>query len=663
MNPKNDKRARVRRNSRWNFWVLILVLFGSGCETSGQNKVPDFVHHLTSQVQFDQLGAEPLTEKYGQVASVKVIWDLKDFKLYFTNSKKYHVHYDFCKARLGYWKSLYLFNQANYSNNRNRRFVLANINHYPGSETWALEFSSADLIEPDLALKTVEKVKESAFFGADLRLMLNTQRLLDAFDDLDQAQKIKTILPEEIYAGLVYQPLNCKESYGYLRRKKVADLEDSPPGPTDIVVLDGPALDIPAVAGLFSPEFQTPLSHLVVLCKNRGTPYVAQKGIWDHPKVLAFENQLVHLIVDIDSFQILPAELKKAERFWRSHRPAKAQKLRINKKVTGLVPLSDRKLSRVDVVGGKARNFGILMKIAADSKNGFKTPECAFGIPFSYYLAHFEQSGAKALLEELLLDPVLKNDQKQLRTRLLGIQAAIKQHPVDRALLKLITNKVKRGSPTMRMRFRSSTNAEDIEGFNGAGLYDSKTGIVGDSVKTVEKAIQKVWASVWNLRAFQERDYFRIDQRQVAMGVLVHRSFPNEAANGVAITKNLYRERDAGFVINVQIGEVSVVSPPPGVTCDQLLCYSNSDIGFFKNRDIIEYITRSSLRRGESVLADEQVIHLTEQLEKIKRYYYHEISGHFEDFAYGGYALDVEFKIDGPDNTLYIKQVRPYSDD
>ena len=54
-------------------------------------------------------------------------------------------------------------------------------------------------------------------------------------------------------------------------------------------------------------------------------------------------------------------------------------------------------------------------------------------------------------------------------------------------------------------RFRSSTNAEDLENFNGAGLYDSKAAKKNHKTKTIDAAIKEVWASLWNFRAFNER--------------------------------------------------------------------------------------------------------------------------------------------------------------
>ncbi|HEX2901494.1 MAG TPA: PEP/pyruvate-binding domain-containing protein, partial [Bacteroidia bacterium] len=503
------------------------------------------------------------------------------------------------------------------------------------------------------------------------QLFLNTTRLEQAMTAEGAPKGISIVLPDEIYAGLTYQALNCKTGYGYLRRLSVAKLDTDPPGPTDIVVLDGPALDIPAVAGLMSPEFQTPLSHLNVLCKNRGTPYIAQKNIWTDSLILALENQLVFFEVFPDSFHLLPANLKDAERFWESRRPKKVQRLNMNIKSSELQQMDRLGLNSVQLVGGKASNFAILQRLASESKGKWRVPEGGFAIPFYWYWQHFEQSGAKLLAESLLADEVAMADSRALRLRLLEIQSAIETHPLDPRLIGLVEEQVRKSSPTMRMRFRSSTNAEDIEGFNGAGLYESKTGIVGDTCKPISKAIRQVWGSLWNFRAFQEREYYRIAHMNCAMGLLVHRSFPDEQANGVAITKNLYRPDYYGFVINVQRGETSVVSPPAGVECDQLLCYSDSDVDFYKNKRIVEYITLGNQNGGKPVLSEAEVILLTEQLAEIKRYYFQrraEYSMSEDEWtynvpeAYNRFALDLEFKFDGPERILYIKQVRPYND-
>lgn len=665
--PQSFPAVRCFYDTKW-----LGVALGSliACTLMAQPPAPDYLHRLYSMTDFDLLKGKPLTEKYGQVASIKIVLDLRTDLLYFTSSSRFEWHYDFCHDRLGFWQSNYLFNEANYSDSPRRRFVLANVNHFLSDDRWTLEFSSADNVPLEMAAGLYHRVVDSTFMGDRLQLFLNTLRLQEAMKAPGAPKGIAVVLPDEIYAGLSYQALNCKVGYGYLRRLSVSQMEAQPPSPTDVVVLDGPALDIPAVAGLLSPEFQTPLSHLNILCKNRGTPFMAQKGIWDDSLILALEGQLVFFEVFPDSFHLWPADLAQAQRFWESRRPRKVQRLKMDITTSALQPMDRLGLQSVRMVGGKASNFAVLQRLAVASKGKWRVPEGGFAIPFYWYWQHFEASGARSLAQSLLAQPATLADARLLRERLQEIQAAMTAHPVSPDLLHLVEAQVRATSPTLRMRFRSSTNAEDIEGFNGAGLYDSKTGIVGDTTRPIAEAIREVWASLWNFRAFQEREYYRIDHMRCAMGLLVHRSFPDEEANGVAITKNLYRPDYFGFVVNVQAGEVSVVSPPPGVECDQLICYSDSDLDFYKKKRIVEYLTYSNLTQGKPVLTEDEVVLLTEQLAEIKRYYYqlrqglYAPSGDGEEAmnAYNRFGLDLEFKLDGPGRVLYIKQVRPYSE-
>ena len=136
------------------------------------------------------------------------------------------------------------------------------------------------------------------------------------------------------------------------------------------------------------------------------------------------------------------------------------------------------------------------------------------------------------------------------------------------------------------VRFRSSSNVEDALEFNGAGLYESTSVCAADTLdpeilessycdptreneRTIERALKKVWASLWTHRAFEERAYFQIPQESAAMGILVNRAFLDETANGVAFTGNPQNSRDRRYVITVQRGEESVVSPEPGVTAER----------------------------------------------------------------------------------------------
>ena len=107
------------------------------------------------------------------------------------------------------------------------------------------------------------------------------------------------------------------------------------------------------------------------------------------------------------------------------------------------------------------------------------------------------------------------------------------------------------------------------------------------------------------------------------MGVLCHRSFPNEKANGVVITKNLYRNNYRGFVINAQFGETSVVNPPDGTTCEQMICYSDKNDSFY-GKNIVEYLSYSNILPDtiDQVLSTNEVNLLTREISQIKKAYY-----------------------------------------
>jgi pyruvate, water dikinase len=234
------------------------------------------------------------------------------------------------------------------------------------------------------------------------------------------------------------------------------------------------------------------------------------------------------------------------------------------------------------------------------------------------------------------------------------IRNQIKKNPIDAKLLALVQSKIKTNDS---YRFRSSSNAEDLKGFNGAGLYDSYSGIKNDSIKTIERAIKKVWASVYNDAAYRERKLFNIQESSVSMAVLVHRGFPSEEANGVAVTKNLFREGYSGFTINAQIGEESVVAPRDTVICEQMVLIPE-ELFLGQGTQVFPlYITRSNLTNGKAVLTQEELEKLYYALEHIKFAYYSKIIA-LRYVEYERFGLDIEFKFD--DGQLYIKQVRPF---
>jgi len=138
------------------------------------------------------------------------------------------------------------------------------------------------------------------------------------------------------------------------------------------------------------------------------------------------------------------------------------------------------------------------------------------------------------------------------------------------------------------------------------------------------------------------------------MGILAHRSFPEEEVNGVAITGNIYNAGIPAYTINAQIDEISVVQPPPGVISDQLLFYVWSDDAF--ENPVIEYISTSSINDNVPVMIDNEIALLARWLSAIKQHFYFNVFNSINS-PYNLFSMDVEFKLD-KGNRNYISNKR-----
>jgi pyruvate,water dikinase len=157
-----------------------------------------------------------------------------------------------------------------------------------------------------------------------------------------------------------------------------------------------------------------------------------------------------------------------------------------------------------------------------------------------------------------------------------------------------------------------------------------------------------VWASVWTFRAFEERQFWNIDHRAMRMGVAVNLAVDDEVANGVLITQNLANPEAPGFYVNVQAGEVEVTNPENGAIPEVFSIIAAPDQGFQVVRQHF-----SSLSPGRALLDDGDVARLATIASQVEQ--------HFAAFYPERPPLDLEFKLNGADRQLLIKQARPYS--
>ncbi len=611
----------------------------------------DYFPELIDPVAYELISSDPARSNSGEVRSIKVIYNIKKDQIYYINGNKYTLHYTFADRVLGYDKGHYVFNLTQYTNNPNRDFYMVDVNYYISQDRYIIQFVAAVEMDCDQVRFMFEKIKATTFFGDKLFFF-------PVKPEWEACTAVKQISSEELYNGQNYQALNLTRNYGYLRKVPISQLENTYLGRHDIVLVDGIPNDVSVVAGIITTEFQTPLSHINVLSHSRNTPNMALRD--GFTRLDSLDGLLIYLDVKADEFEIRKATLSEAQAHWAQVEPSNPIVLSKDLTVSGLITLETINYSWVNRVGGKAANFSEILKVRMEDGSKIPVPESAFAIPFYYYQSHLERNGIDTLISNMLVNDSFLGDPEFRKQKLKEVQDKIKDAPFDPELEQLIRTQINNFDEFEAIRFRSSTNAEDLEDFSGAGLYDSFSAKKNDPGKSIEEAVKKVWASLWNWRAHEERDYFKIDHSSCAMGVLVHRSFPNEDANGVLVTENLYNE-NPGFIINAQFEDYSIVFPEPGVIHDQIMLFLWSVV---PGEDfMIEYLTYSNLHgyAGQNVLTKDEIEELGRYSAAIKRRFYYDLP-HTCNCVFKDFGVDIEFKIDSQvsPRKLYIKQARLY---
>ena len=456
-----------------------------------------------------------------------------------------------------------------------------------------------------------------------------------------------------------------------------------------IFVLDFSPRDIEGVlAGVITAEPQGELAHLSIRTARRGTPNAFVRNAFDVYR--AFEDKLVRLEVTGAEAVMTEATLEDAEAFWASNRPTLSVTPRLDTEFAELSSFEEivaQEANDEAVVprfGGKASN---LARLGALFEGGGlpEYKELGFAIPVRYYQEFTRTNRMPSFLDaerevtyeeyinELMIDPEFLSDPEVRFQALDNLRDHMRDEGVvDPDLVARVIARIPEifGTPTTRrVRFRSSSNVEDSVEFNGAGLYNSTSGCPADDLdddeeppshcdatrideeRTVARAIKRVWRSLWNFRAHEERSFFSISHEITAMGILVNRTFIDEAANGVAFTGNPNNVLDRRYVVTVQPGEESVVSPEPGILAEK-------DVLEIENGQVvaIERASRSTLvEPGELVMTDAQL----EELGGIMAFMDDNFPLALGDTPRDQVLLDMEFKI-MPDGELAIKQVRPF---
>lgn len=576
-------------------------------------------------------------------------------KLWFMDTNRYAYHYDFAFGALDVSMELGEFNRQTYFTDA-RRFLAGSLlahDSFHGENgeqgLYTLEFWPTDPV----SLEHVELAWNLVLRGMPLlagQLAFHPagqsqQDIVAANPTYLPSAGVRVIETQTLFAQVRYSPLNLGEGYGVLR---VVDASDRrPPTVRDVVIFKSIPNDLSHVAGVLTEQPQTPLSHINLKAKQNDTPNAYLRDAASDRRIVPLLGKEVFFAVRPDDIELREASAAEVQEHLESIRPAQPQTPQRDLARKEIEPLD--RIGHHDFIafGAKAANLGELRKALPETM----VPD-GFAVPFSFYDDFMRETGLYDRARETIASEGFASDPVVREDALKKLRKAIKKADVPEHLADALHAMHQAFPAGTNPRCRSSTNNEDLEGFNGAGLYDSYTHRPDEG--HIVKSIKQVWASLWNFRAYEEREFYRIDHFASAMGVLVHPNFDDERVNGVAVTKNIYDPAWPGFYVNVQVGEALVTNPDPGATPDEVL------IQILPPDDTVEiqYIRRSSLvEAGATVMTREQLELLVQQLQTIDRHFV-PLYGRQGDRSF---AMDVEFKIDA-DGVMVIKQARPWVD-
>jgi len=476
--------------------------------------------------------------------------------------------------------------------------------------------------------------------------------------ELPQSNREYTIMNEgEAYGRLVY----LSKSDILNNSNKMISLNYK-----DIPIFEILPIDLGVVSGIITEEPQTPLSHVNIKSNARGTPnlYFPNAKLNEKFKEYLSKGTLVHFKISQEfGLQIEPATTTAAQKFWSSKRPTNMTKLRSNLTRRAIFSTDNLGNRDLDTVGAKAANYAEIQHLLGEN-----VVRAAGAIPFAYYDEFLKKNGLDKWITKMLQDSNFQNDRATQILRLAELQKKITDAPLDKKFLNEVQDFLDSHFPSQKIRFRSSTNSEDLKNFSGAGLYTSTSYKPGSATKTIDVAIKTVWASVWNQRAFDERELFGIRHQDVYAGILLSPAYDKEEANGVAVSRNTSTVTVPGFdgaiYYNTQVGEDAITNPESGTVAEETLTYFNKKELAEQGSEAVEIhhkiLKFSSESPSRSIMSAGELNLLSRYILKIHQ--------HFKTIydpknKNPNFAVDIEFKIDDLGKgrkQVYLKQARPY---
>ena len=465
---------------------------------------------------------------------------------------------------------------------------------------------------------------------------------INNYADEFEGSRIDVVLETDVFAEVNYIPFHEAEGYGFF--KHMQDLNETP-GSRDIVLYDALPNSLPRVGGIITSVIQTPLSHVNLRAIQDNVPNAYIANPLSNDNISSLLGGYIYYKVENEQYEIREATLTEVNDWYEDLRPSEPQTPIRDLSITQIMPLDNISFEMSSAFGAKCSNLATMRTF------GFPegTIPDGFGIPFYYYDEFMQFNNFYEEAEVMIDNPVFQNDINFRIQRLRDFRSDIKDAQMPQWMMDDLQAMHDAFPEGTSVRCRSSTNNEDLPGFSGAGLYTSKTQHPDEG--HISKSIKQIYASMWNFRAYEERDFYRIDHFMAAMGLLCHPNFQEEKSNGVGISIDPIYETEDTFYLNTQVGESLITNPDPNSVPEEILLYEDPTQG----GGYLVLRLSNLVDPGELVMDPVYLDLMRNYLGVI----HDEFAILYDVVGAEGFGMDIEYKITAQDQ-LAIKQARPW---
>ncbi|WP_421568555.1 PEP/pyruvate-binding domain-containing protein [Stenotrophomonas sp. PD6] len=483
---------------------------------------PDYLSRIDSRAQFMQLARVYNAGTALEMPHLIFVIDRKNAaRIYYINTPRFDLHEQFVR-RQGLVRSLDKATLNAQYRDPERRFLFGTLSWQRDLPGYTYEFWEGDKLTAPLLRQTDEVLHAS--FRDPIRFKTNSTQ----HEQLAGSMKLAYVSQEALIREQRFLPLNTGRAEGRIRIVR-SEAQLRTLTPRDIPVLDEVPIALAPVAGLVTQRPSTLLSHVNLLAKGWGIPNVYVRDAQN--ALRQYDGRWVALEVTNNDYRVTPLAGPPKLPAATSARPVARNLPRPDLSVVALKPLAALRARDSSHCGVKAANLGTLKTALPPAA---RVPD-GFCIPFAHYQAMTQRLHVPQRLQELQRRAGFGTDPNVRRDALATLRAEISNAAPDPAFVRALDTQWQGQLKGAGVFVRSSSNSEDLPGFSGAGLYTTVPNVT--RADAVAKAVQTVWASVYNFEAYEARTAAGLGQDAVAMAVLVQVAAPSDSS-GVMITRD-----------------------------------------------------------------------------------------------------------------------------